>query len=163
MSFKFREYRDEDSPRLVEIFNYYIENSYAAYREQKIDGSFIEILRNISRGYPFYIVEDDSDGVVGFGMIHPYHPSEVFKRTAELSYFFDRDHTRKGIGFELLDKLTADARAMGVDSLVASISSRNEESLNFHLKNGFVECGRFKRIGRKWDRDFDVVWMQKFI
>ncbi|MFZ5980166.1 MAG: GNAT family N-acetyltransferase [Candidatus Zixiibacteriota bacterium] len=163
MSYNFREFRDPDSSKLVEIFNYYIENSYAAYREEKIDLSFVDILKHISRGYPFYVIEDDTAGVVGFGMIHPYHPAEVFKRTAELSYFLAPGHTRRGIGQKLLGLLTEKARSMGVDSLVASISSRNEESISFHLKHGFVECGRFKRIGRKWDRDFDVVWMQKFI
>jgi len=36
-------------------------------------------------------------------------------------------------------------------------------SLNFHFKQGFKECGRFQRIGQKFGRDFDVIWMQKFL
>jgi L-amino acid N-acyltransferase YncA len=29
------------------------------------------------------------------------------------------------------------------------------------LKNGFRECGRFLKIGRKFGEDFDAVWLQK--
>ena len=53
------------------------------------------------------------------------------------------------------------ARAMGVDNLLASVSSLNEQSLRFHRKAGFECCGRFVQVGRKAGRDFDVVWLQK--
>jgi len=50
-----------------------------------------------------------------------------------------------------------------IKTLLASISSRNKESIAFHKKHGFIECGRFKDIGRKRGKPFDVVWMQKVI
>ncbi len=39
---------------------------------------------------------------------------------------------------------------------------------SFHLDGfletlGFEECGRLKRVGRKFGRDFDVVYMQRFL
>jgi len=34
------------------------------------------------------------------------------------------------------------------------------ESLRFHRENWFEERERFRRIGEKFDKDFDVVWMQ---
>mgnify|MGYP001099309595 CR=1 FL=1 len=58
-------------------------------------------------------------------------------------------------------RLIEEAVPMGIDSLVASISSKNEESIAFHRKNGFRECGRFEWAGRKNDQDFDIVWMQR--
>lgn len=48
-----------------------------------------------------------------------------------------------------------------MDNLLASISSRNEQSLAFHRKRGFVECGRLRDVGVKFGKSFDVVWMQK--
>jgi L-amino acid N-acyltransferase YncA len=47
--------------------------------------------------------------------------------------------------------------------LLARISSLNEESIHFHRNNDFTECGRFRKIGRKKDREFDVVYMQKML
>ena len=61
----------------------------------------------------------------------------------------------------LLKHLIEGAREIGVDNLLASISSLNGESLAFHRKYGFVECGRFRDVGRKRGRPFDVIWMQR--
>jgi len=52
---------------------------------------------------------------------------------------------------------------MGISSILASISSRNEESIAFHRSLGFRECGRLEAIGRKWGKVFDVVWMQRML
>jgi L-amino acid N-acyltransferase YncA len=163
MEYRFRPIQETDRGPLADIFNYYIENSYAAYRENIINTSFLEKLEKIASGYPLYTIETDKGEIAGFGMIHPYHPAESLSRAGELSYFLAPAHTGQGLGTRLLQRLIEDARKMGIDTLLASVSSRNEQSLNFHRKNGFVECGRFRRVGRKWDEDFDVVWMQKFI
>ena len=50
---------------------------------------------------------------------------------------------------------------MGVDNLLANISSLNPPSLEFHRKHGFRECGRFEKILTKFGQDLDIVWMQK--
>jgi phosphinothricin acetyltransferase len=73
------------------------------------------------------------------------------------------EHTRKGIGEAILDYFVEEAKKRGIDSILASISSLNELSIDFHLKNGFKECGRFLQIGRKRGRDFDLIWMQKML
>jgi phosphinothricin acetyltransferase len=52
---------------------------------------------------------------------------------------------------------------MGLRTILAGISSLNPKSLAFHERQGFVQCGRFLNVGRKWGKDFDVVWMQKTI
>ncbi len=52
---------------------------------------------------------------------------------------------------------------MKIDTIMASVSSLNESSLQFHVNHGFTESGRFIRIGKKFNRDFDVVWFQKNI
>jgi L-amino acid N-acyltransferase YncA len=46
---------------------------------------------------------------------------------------------------------------------MASISSLNTQSLAFSRKLGFEEVGRFRRIGEEHGREFDVVYMQKWL
>ncbi len=53
----------------------------------------------------------------------------------------------------------ADARHRGIDRILASISSRNEESLAFHHNHGFTECGRFPEVNVKFGQPLDVVRM----
>jgi phosphinothricin acetyltransferase len=63
----------------------------------------------------------------------------------------------------MLDYLINKAKEKGITSILASISSLNERSINFHRKNGFIECGRFREIGKKKGKTFDVVYMQKML
>jgi len=52
---------------------------------------------------------------------------------------------------------------MNLTSILASVSSLNQGSVNFHLKNGFTECGRFRDVGRKKGETFDVVYFQRML
>ena len=148
---------------VIEIFNYFIENSFAAFPEIRVDYDFFDKILNMARGYPSVVVKDNINNVIGFAFLHAYHPIETFKRVAEISYFIMPDYTRKGIGKSILEQFNEDAKLLNIDSILACISSLNEKSIRFHLKNGFKECGRFQNIGKKFGMDFDVIWMQKIV
>jgi L-amino acid N-acyltransferase YncA len=163
MDYNIRPVKDSDQDELISIFNYYIENSYAAFFEKKMDVVFITRLRQAAAGYPFFVAETPEGKVAGFGLLHRYHPAGAFNRTAEITYFLEEQHTHHGLGTRLLEKLIENARTMGIETLLAGISSLNKASLDFHKKNGFTECGCFVRAGRKFGQDFDLVWMQKFL
>lgn len=149
-------------PAVMAIFNYYVENSFAAYPEKKLPEEFFGRFLEMSRGYPAFAVREKKEGsVIGFCFLHAYHPFPTFKATAEITYFIAPAATGKGIGSDALALLEEGARTMGVRRLLASISSLNKGSIAFHARHGFAECGRFRRIGRKHGREFDMVWMQK--
>lgn len=163
MDYNLRKVTENDADKVIDIFNYYIENSFAAYLDQKLSYETFPALVALAKGYPFYVIESNEGGVIGFGFLGRYHPSPTFNQVAELTYFIMPNHTKKGLGSKLLTVLSDEAKAIGIDSLLANINSLNQPSINFHLAQGFEECGRFVRIGNKQGTDFDVVWMQKFI
>ncbi len=153
---------EKDGKPVIEIFNHYVENSFAAYREMKVSDDFIGQFLSDSQDYPAYVA-CNGDGILGFGMLRPFHPLPAFRRTADVLYFLRPGSTGQGIGSLLLERLLVDARNMNIDSILASISSKNEGSIRFHLRKGFLECGRFHNVGRKFGTDFDLIWMQKQI
>ncbi len=157
-----REVRNSDKNDFIKIFNYFIKNSMAAYGEEKIPDEAFNFFRKSTEKFGFYVIECNEE-VVGFGFVRPYNSVKSFDRAAQLTYFILPEYTRKGLGSRFLTLLTEKAKEKGVDTLLAHISSENERSLQFHKKQGFTECGRLKRIGTKFGKDFDVVWMQKFI
>jgi L-amino acid N-acyltransferase YncA len=166
-AFVIREAIPEDIQGMLGVFNYYVKNSFAAYLETPVGPDFFQNFHDESRQnkneqFPFYVIETN-DIIAGIGTLRPYFPFPNFLHTGVLSYFILPEYTRKGIGTKLLDTLCQDARKKKMKSLLANVSSRNEASLNFHLKNGFVECGRFKDVGTKFGEYFDVVWLQKFL
>lgn len=151
----------EDRREIMDIFNYYAENSFAAYPEKGLPDEAFDMFLQVSGGVPTATVTNENGQTVGFGMLRAYNVMPVFSQTAEATYFIHRLHTGKGIGTLLLGYLERRARETGVRNILASISSLNPPSIAFHLKHGFTECGRFKNVGRKNGRDFDTVWMQK--
>jgi len=160
---KLEKVSSEDGRQVIDIFNHYVENSFAAYPESKVPYEFFQSLLNLTRGYPFLVAKDLSGRVAGFGCLRPYSPLPTFSQAAEIANFISPEHVRKGIGQMMLDGLLQEARKMGIATILASISSLNSQSIAFHRKNGFVECGRFVGIGRKKGLKFDVVWMQKLV
>ena len=153
----------EDRSAVVRIFNHYVENSFAAFPEERLSDSFFDWVLGMAKGFPALAVKNEKGAVIGFGLLRTHSPVATLSRTAEISYFIDPAHTGKGIGTALLERLVREAKSMGLASILACVSSLNEGSLAFHRKNGFVEAGRFREIGLKKGKIFDVVWMQKML
>jgi phosphinothricin acetyltransferase len=160
MRYTFEKLGEQHRTAVMDIFNYYIANSFAAYPQETMGYEFFDHFLEMSSGFPAVAIKDETETVVGFAFLHAYRLDQTFQRAAEITYFILPAHTGKGIGSDVLRQFRLAAKEQGIDSLLANISSRNEGSLRFHLKNGFEECGRFPRIGRKFGKDFDVVWMQ---
>lgn len=154
---------EEDREPVIDIFNYYVENSFAAFLEQKLPYEAFGMLVNLSQGFPAGAIRDPSGRTVGFGLLRFHNAMPAFSRTAEATYFIHPDYTGRGLGTLLLEFLTQIAAAQGVTNILASISSLNPGSIQFHKKNGFRQCGRFKKVGEKKGRRFDTVWMQKML
>lgn len=147
----------------MDIFNYHIEHTFAAFREEPVPYEAFDAFVQMAAGYPTGAVRSSTGEVVGFGLLHSHGRSPTLAQTAEITYFLHPDHTGKGLGRLLLGVLEQAAAERGIVNLLANICSLNEGSINFHRKNGFVECGRFTRIGKKRGQEFDTVWMQKSI
>jgi phosphinothricin acetyltransferase len=161
MDCQFAPLSESDRKPVVGILNHFIENSFAALPEDKVGEEFFDRILEMTRGYPALSVRAPGGEVAGFAFLRAYHPTPTLRRTAEITYFLAPEHTGKGIGGRMLEHLVREARELGIDNLLAKISSLNEASIRFHRKMGFEECGRFRAVGRKFGRDFDLVWMQK--
>jgi L-amino acid N-acyltransferase YncA len=91
-----------------------------------------------------FAAKDDGGRVLGFGLLRSHDPMPAFSRTAEITIFIHPEFGGAGIiGRSLVELLADEAKRMGVSSILASISSRNDGSIAFHGKLGFRECGRF--------------------
>jgi L-amino acid N-acyltransferase YncA len=163
MEYNFCPISPEDQREVIDIFNYYIENSFSAYPEKRVPYEFFDFCLQSTAGYPTSIVKNKSKTIMGFGMLRHYSPMPTMAGTAEITYFIRPEYTGKGIGSEMLEYLLEEAREKGLHCILASISSFNEGSIRFHIQHGFSECGRFMEVGRKLGKTFDIVWMQKLL
>jgi len=161
MEYSFAEMSAIHRQAVIDIFNYFIKESHAAFLGEAVAYPFFDQFLKMSHGYPALVVKAGRGHVVGFGFMRPHYIADSFERAAQVTYFILPEYTRQGLGTALLAFFVGEARKMRLDSLLASISSHNRESLDFHLKHGFRECARFPKVGRKFGEDVDAVWMQK--
>ena len=161
MNCTFQPLTEADRHTVIDLFNYYVKNSFAAYPEKPMPYAMFDYFLTLSKSYPVLTMKTFSGDMLGFGLLRPYQPMETFSHTAEIAYFLHPDQTGKGYGKALLDLLEDEARKRHITTLLATISSLNPESLRFHCKHGFVECGRLSDVGKKKGCYFGTVWMQK--
>ena len=160
MNITFEQMSDDHRIEIIDIFNFYILNSYSAYPEEKVSYDYYDKFLEMTVNFPAFAIKLN-DKIVGFCLLSSYNPLSTFNETAVITYFIDKDHTGKGIGKIALNKLETEARRKGIKNILANIASINEESLVFHSKNGFKKCGEFQGIIQKNNRQFDIIWMQK--
>lgn len=163
MAYSISSIATEDREPIIDIFNYYVENSFAAFPEKKLPYQAFDMLLQMSEGLPTGAIKDQNGKLLGFEMMRTFNPIPVFSHTAEITYFIDSDHTGKGLGKTLLECLEREGRERGITTILANISSLNTGSINFHKNNGFIECGRFKKVGKKSGQIFDMIWIQKML
>ena len=152
-----------DRNAVIDIFNYYVENSFAVYPEKLAPYEFYDTFLDMCQGFPNGTLKNESGEVVGFGMLRPYSPIPTFSITAEATYFVKQGYTGKGLGTIFLEYLIDGGRNKGIKSILASVSSLNDGSMRFHARHGFVECGRFRNVGQKQGQVFDIVYYQRML
>lgn len=149
---------------VMSIFNYYVENSTAAFPAKALPEQFYGMLMKKSEGYASYVLSDtENDSAIGFCQLSSYNPFSTFKELACLTYFISPDYTGKGLGNECLNKLEEDAKNLGVKNLLAEISSENKGGIYFHKKHGFDVVGELKDIGTKFNHKFGIIYAERNI
>ncbi|WP_420802305.1 GNAT family N-acetyltransferase [Tetragenococcus halophilus] len=65
------------------------------------------------------------------------------------------------MGKTLYEVLEEQLKRQHVVNLLSIIAVGNQQSEQFHIKQGFEQVGYFPHVGYKFDRWLDVIWMQK--
>ena len=163
-----REVRVEDAERLVEIYSHYVLNTAVSFEyEVPTVEEFANRIQKISAKYP-YLVCLDQDKVIGYAYAGAYSVREAYSWTATTSIYIDKEYRRKGAGKMLYAVLEERLRERGIVNLLAGVAYAEEEveylshdSLHFHQKMGYVQVARMMTIGKKYDRWYDLLWLQK--
>jgi L-amino acid N-acyltransferase len=108
--------------------------------------------------YPV-IVADEGGRVIGWARLYPWSPRPAYLRTAENAVYVDASARGRGVGRELLERLIARARDMGIKVIVARIVTGNPASAALHRAMGYERIGIMRRVGEKFGRVLDVELM----
>ena len=101
MKIRFEKMGEGDREAVIDLFNYYIENSFAAYPDKKVPYGLFDQFLALTEGYPAFTVRDEesADRIVGFAFLRPYHPLRDFSGRRKSLISSNRD-TRAEDRFE---------------------------------------------------------------
>ena len=68
-----------------------------------------------------------------------------------------------GLGSLLLDKIEKEAEARGFENIISLVTEENAASVLFHEKHGFTHAGRLEKVGVKFGKELDVLFLQKLL
>ena len=150
----------QDLNRIVEIYNWAIENSSATFdTDSKTIQSQFGWFESHDEKHPV-IVARKNGRVLAWGSISPWSDRCAYSGTGEISFYVDPDFHRKGIGFNILKRLIEIGKEKNFRTLVSRIAGKSEASVHLHKKLGFSNIGTMKNVGKKFDEIIDVHLMQ---
>lgn len=171
MDIKIRIAKKEDAQALLNIYSYYVENTAITF-EYKVP-SIEEFENRISttlKNYPYLLAEVDGK-ISGYVYAGRFSPRAAYDWVAETSIYIDKDCHRMGLGKMLYTKLEEYLKAQNVTNLYAGIADPVEatdpyltkNSQHFHEASGYKTIGHFSLCGYKFDRWYNLIYMEKFI
>jgi phosphinothricin acetyltransferase len=98
--------------------------------------------------------------VIGWSAINWYHDRAGYRFTGENSIYIAPLWRGKGVGKRLLAPTVEAGREFGLHVIIAAIDATNEASIRLHERFGFEQVGLFKRVGYKFGRWLDVVYLE---
>ncbi len=170
MEVKIRYATIADAPRLLEIYSYYVENTVITF-EYKVPTleEFKSRIENTLKKYPYLCIEKDGL-VVGYSYAGSFKGRAAYDWSVETTIYLDRTVQKCGLGRKLYEALEEELKKMGNLNLYACIVYPQKEdqyltknSACFHEHLGYTTVGTFHNCGYKFNRWYDMIWMEKII
>jgi len=161
----------DDAEALLRIYAPYVTETAVSF-EYEVPSSeeFRERIRGISSRYPYLKAVDEAGHILGYAYASRFHARKAYEWSAETTIYIDKSLRRQGIGAALYEELELQLRKMGILNLNACIAMpRGEDpflttdSCRFHERMGYSLVGTFHCSGFKFDRWYDMIWMEKLL
>jgi phosphinothricin acetyltransferase len=161
----------EDAEQLVEIYAPYVTDTAITFEyEVPTVDEFRNRITNTLKKYPFLLAEDEQGRIIGYAYASPFKGRAAYDWAIETSIYVKQGEAGKGYGRVLHDALEKELQQMGILNMCACISAPrgndpylDENSIQFHGHLGYRMVGRFIECGYKFNRWYDMVWMEKHI
>ena len=160
----------DDAKALLDIYRYYVEETAITFEyDVPTLEEFTGRMRSIMAFYPYLVAEEDGK-ILGYAYASKFHPRAAYAWSAEVTVYLDKATRGKGVGRQIYGKLEDYLTQMGILNLNACIASTDVEdayltngSEKFHRALGYQLVGKFHDSGYKFNRWYDMIWMEKIL
>ena len=160
----------KDASALLEIYRPYVEKTAITF---EYDVPSVEEFRcrieGVMKRYP-YLVAEQNGVIVGYAYASVFKERAAYDRCVETSIYIEENARGNGIGNTLYLALEEELKKQGIINAYACIGyTENEDeyltngSMHFHERLGYRLVGRFQQCGYKFNRWYDMIWMEKML
>ena len=152
----------DDATIIAAIYAHHVLHGTASFETEAPSTEFWtdKIAELGGRSWPFLVAEDEG-GVIGYAYAPQFRDRPAYARTCENSIYIRSGMIGRGIGTVLIAALLDAAAAYGFREMIAVIGGGEPASVALHTKAGFRHAGRMERVGEKFGRLLDTVYMQR--
>lgn len=159
-----------DASAILEIYRYYVLNTAITFEWTCPSlKEFQERMTKTLRRYP-YLVAEEGGKIVGYAYAGPFYGRKAYDWSAESTIYLDHNLRHRGLGKKLLMALEGALQEMHILNVYSCIAYPKTEdetltknSADFHAKMGYRLIGCFHDCGYKFDRWYDMIWMEKML
>ena len=159
-----------DAERLLEIYAPYVEKTAITFEDEVPSiGEFQARIKQTLKTYPYLVALKDGQ-IVGYAYAGPFKERAAYAHSVELSIYVELGQRHQHIGGFLYEAIENVLKKQGFINLNACIAAPigedpylDDNSLRFHEHLGYQLVGRFHQCGYKFDRWYDMVWMEKML
>ena len=151
-----------DAEAIRAIYAFHVLNGTASFDSEPPDLAFWQhkIEHILERGWPFLVYHDEEQKL-GYAYATQFRDRAAYAKTCENNIYVADEARGRGVGTRLLETLVEQAKASGFEQMIAVIGGGEPASVALHSKLGFVQAGRMRKVGFKFGRRLDTVYMQK--
>jgi len=127
-------------------------------------------IKTISAKYPYIKAVQEDGTILGYAYANTFRPRKSYEHCVEVSIYVHCEHRRQQIGRLLYTTLEEILRDMGIRNMNACVTSSPvpdeclpPSSMLFHEKMGFSLVGMFHQCGYKFEKWYNMLWMEKLI
>ena len=163
----------DDAQRLLEIYAPYVTDTAITF-EYTVPGveEFRERILTVLSRYPYLVARSRADHgkIIGYAYASPFHIRAAYQWAVETSIYVDMACRGKGVGrrlHDMLESLLAEQNILNLNACIARPvhpdEYLDEQSVCFHRHMGYRLVGEFQQCGYKFNRWYNMVWMEKHI
>ena len=161
----------EDAGQIRDIYAHYVLHTAVTY-EYEVPSlkEMRDRIEHTLRKYP-YIAAEEKGEILGYAYAGPFKQRAAYDWGVETSIYVSKDARGRGIGKRLLDSLEEALRRQNILNANACIAVPGDkedqyltfDSVHFHEKMGYQTVGTFHSCACKFDRWYNMIWMEKML
>ncbi len=154
----------EDADGINAVYNPYVSETVATF--ETIEYTRADRLRWLERlssspRWPVLVGLGPEGQVCGFVNASAFDSRSAYETSVKTSIFLEPACHGKGLARALYGALFEALSGQDVHRAYALIVAPNPSSVALHKQFGFAQVATLSEVGRKFDRYYDVMWLEK--